>query len=95
MGAPVGARDTCAELTGLADEVVCARVPDPFSAVGQWYVDFDQTTDDEVKRLLQDHAKLTRKIVGQPLRGLGTDVALTPPGFAPAGLRRLRRGRVM
>jgi len=49
---PVGAPETCAELEALADEVVCATTPDPFYAVGSWYADFDQTTDDEVRDLL-------------------------------------------
>ena len=37
-------------------KTVCARTPDPFSAVGQWYLDFSQTTDDEVHTLLREHA---------------------------------------
>ena len=53
VAVPVGARDTCAELANVADEVICARKPEPFSAVGQWYLDFAQTDDDEVRRLLQ------------------------------------------
>jgi predicted phosphoribosyltransferase len=57
VAVPVGAPDTCQELSTMADEVACARMPQPFSAVGQWYVDFDQTTDDEVRQLLRDHAR--------------------------------------
>jgi putative phosphoribosyl transferase len=53
VAVPVGASETCRELSNDADEVVCARMPEPFSAVGQWYVDFEQTTDDEVRALLQ------------------------------------------
>jgi len=52
VAAPVGARETCQALRKIADEVVCPLTPDPFSAVGLWYVDFSQTTDDEVRRLL-------------------------------------------
>ena len=48
VAVPVGAPETCREMAAFADEVVCARTPEPFSAVGQWYVDFDQTTDEEV-----------------------------------------------
>jgi predicted phosphoribosyltransferase len=40
-------------IVAVADEVVCARIPVPFSAVGAWYEDFSQTTDGEVTRLLQ------------------------------------------
>ena len=53
VAVPVGASDTCAELRHLADEVICARTPEPFSAVGLWYRDFDQTTDEEVRALLR------------------------------------------
>jgi len=50
--APVGAPDTCVRLREEADEVVCVCTPRPFVAVGQWYADFDQTDDDEVRDLL-------------------------------------------
>ena len=52
VAAPVGAAETCQALRKIADEVVCPLTPDPFSAVGLWYVDFSQTTDDEVRQLL-------------------------------------------
>jgi predicted phosphoribosyltransferase len=51
--APVGARETCAALAAIADDVVCASMPEPFTAVGLWYRDFSQTTDDEVRALLE------------------------------------------
>lgn len=52
VAVPVGAPDTCRELEQLADEVVCLQSPRLFSAVGQWYEDFGQTTDEEVVALL-------------------------------------------
>jgi putative phosphoribosyl transferase len=52
VGAPVGARETCERLREIVDEVVCVSMPEPFSAVGQWYEQFAQTTDEEVKQLL-------------------------------------------
>ena len=52
VAAPVGARETCDRLSGIGDEVVCAATPAPFDAVGLWYEDFSQTTDDEVRALL-------------------------------------------
>jgi putative phosphoribosyl transferase len=52
VASPVGAPDTCAALRREADEVVCVLTPDHFLAVGTWYVDFSETTDDEVRRLL-------------------------------------------
>ena len=52
VAVPVGAPDTCRALREIADEVICARTPATFSAVGEWYRDFAQTTDDEVIALL-------------------------------------------
>ncbi len=52
VASPVGARETCARLTRVADEVVCAAMPEGFAAVGQWYEDFTQTTDEQVRALL-------------------------------------------
>jgi putative phosphoribosyl transferase len=54
VAVPVGAPDTCREFADIADELVCARSPAPFSAVGQWYRDFSQTTDAEVAALLEE-----------------------------------------
>ena len=53
IAVPVGAPQTCAELAVSVDEVICVRMPEPFSAVGQWYVNFEQTDDTEVRELLQ------------------------------------------
>lgn len=52
VAVPVGARETCERLAGLADELLCLATPAPFNAVGQWYENFSQTTDEEVKELL-------------------------------------------
>ena len=52
VAVPVAAKQTCEELRAVADEVVCAVTPDPFYAVGLWYEDFAQTTDEEVRELL-------------------------------------------
>jgi putative phosphoribosyl transferase len=53
VAVPVGAPETCRELAEGAAEVVCARMPAAFSAVGQWYRDFSETSDDEVRALLR------------------------------------------
>jgi len=53
VAVPVGARETCAELAAYADEIICARMPEPFASVGQWYLDFNQTDDEEVRALMQ------------------------------------------
>jgi putative phosphoribosyl transferase len=55
VAVPVGPQSTCAELGSIADEVVCAETPEPFSAVGLWYREFSQITDDEVRDLLREH----------------------------------------
>jgi predicted phosphoribosyltransferase len=52
VGVPVGARSTCRELGREQVDVVCARSPAIFQAVGEWYVDFSPTTDEEIRRLL-------------------------------------------
>ena len=52
VAVPVGASDTCDRLRRIADQVVCVSTPEPFNAVGLWYDEFSQTTDDEVRRLL-------------------------------------------
>lgn len=57
VAVPVGAPSTCAEMQQIADEVICARMPDPFNAVGQWYDDFSQTSDDDVRSILSSRAR--------------------------------------
>ena len=53
VAVPVGAAATCEEFRSEADEIVCAAMPEPFFGVGQWYEDFAQTTDEEVRDLLR------------------------------------------
>jgi putative phosphoribosyl transferase len=53
VAVPVGARESCEALREWADEVVCPSMPEPFKAVGLWYLDFPQSSDDEVHALLQ------------------------------------------
>src|SRR5438093_245505 len=56
VAVPVGAREACAALRAEADEVMCLYAPASFSAVGSYYLRFEQTSDDEVRRLLQEFA---------------------------------------
>jgi putative phosphoribosyl transferase len=56
VAVPVGSLEVCRHLEQFADEVICARMPRNLLAVGMWYLDFAQTTDDEVGRLLQPEA---------------------------------------
>ncbi len=53
VAVPVSASQTCDEYRMGVDEIVCASTPEPFLGVGQWYRDFSQTTDDEVRELLE------------------------------------------
>jgi erythromycin esterase-like protein/predicted phosphoribosyltransferase len=52
VAVPTASPETCGELKAEVDEVVCAITPEPFHAVGYWYEDFTQTTDQEVRELL-------------------------------------------
>jgi putative phosphoribosyl transferase len=53
VAVPAGSASTCQELERDADQVICASSPEPFLAVGQAYLDFEQTTDQEVRALLR------------------------------------------
>jgi len=62
VAVPIGAAETCAEFQREADDVVCASTPEPFYAVGVWYHDFSETSDAEVRELLEqaaDHQSAT------------------------------------
>ena len=53
VAVPVAAPATCKSFKDIADDIVCAETPEPFIAVGLWYEDFSQTSDDEVHELLE------------------------------------------
>lgn len=57
VAVPVAAASTRDEIGAEVDEIVCATPPEPFLAVGRWYEDFSQTTDDEVRDLLERAAR--------------------------------------
>ena len=52
VAVPVGPPDTCREIAQEADETICLSTPEFFQAVGQYYEDFSQTSDDDVRKLL-------------------------------------------
>ncbi len=52
VAVPVAAPATCEAFRAIVEEVVCLVLPEPFEAVGYWYADFSQTTDEEVRDLL-------------------------------------------
>ena len=60
VAVPVGSPEICAEFEAEADDAVCAVTPEPFYAVGLWYGDFSQTSDEEVRELL-DRATAERQ----------------------------------
>jgi putative phosphoribosyl transferase len=61
---PVAAPDTCSAMKDEVDDIVCAITPEPFRAVGLWYADFSETTDEEVRQLLsQATATATERVV--------------------------------
>lgn len=53
VAVPVAASQTCDNLRTEVDEIVCGATPEPFLGVGRWYRDFSQTTDEEVRLLLE------------------------------------------
>jgi len=59
VAVPVGAAATVEELRAEVDQLVCILTPEPFHAVGAWYHDFSQTTDDAIRELLERSATQT------------------------------------
>jgi predicted phosphoribosyltransferase len=57
VAVPVSASETCDEYRMGVDEIVCAQTPEPFLGVGMWYRDFSQTTDQEVREILNHAAE--------------------------------------
>ena len=64
VAVPTAAPRVCDELRGELDEIICAITPEPFCAVGLWYENFSQTTDEEVHELLARAAALDKKRSG-------------------------------
>lgn len=57
IAVPVAAPATCRELQTRVDEILCVTTPEPFYSVGLWYKDFPQTTDAQVRELLEKAQK--------------------------------------
>jgi putative phosphoribosyl transferase len=92
LAVPVAPPASVAELAREADQVVCLLTPEPFFAVGEWYADFSQTTDDEVMALLQRAGESVAPGTG----GAGQDLTFSAGGARlhgrldrPAGARGL------
>src|SRR5918999_1136942 len=56
VAVPIAPPETCDAFRDIVDDIVCARTPEPFYAVGLWYQDFSQTSDEEVRQLLEQAA---------------------------------------
>ena len=54
VAVPTGSRAAVAAVGAISDEIVCLMMPEPFEAVGRWYRDFGQTSDEEVMRCLAE-----------------------------------------
>jgi predicted phosphoribosyltransferase len=66
VAVPTASPDTCEALRAEANDVICAMTPEPFIAVGHWYDDFTQTTDDEVHDLLTRRANVSTNQADAP-----------------------------
>ena len=66
VATPVASMEACDAVRREADDCVCVSVPDPFYGVGLWYLDFTQTTDEEVQRLLATARAARRPAVAHP-----------------------------
>jgi erythromycin esterase-like protein/predicted phosphoribosyltransferase len=65
VAVPTASPETCEEMKAKADDVICAITPEPFQAVGRWYQDFSQTTDQEVQDLLAQRSSPEHSDVAQ------------------------------
>ena len=54
MAVPVASQEALLNLTPMVDKVICPLVPEQFDALGKWYQDFSQTTDEQVIAVLKD-----------------------------------------
>jgi predicted phosphoribosyltransferase len=64
VAVPVAARETREDFEHEVDEVICAYTPEVFNAVGLWYEDFSQTSDDEVRELYRRAARRHDRVAG-------------------------------
>lgn len=81
VAVPIAAPETCDEFRDEVDDIVCAVTPEPFHAVGLWYEDFSQTTDEEVRELLERAAR------SQPATpGTGNEGTTRPAGHEGGGM---------
>jgi erythromycin esterase-like protein/predicted phosphoribosyltransferase len=86
VAVPTASPETCEEMKTRADDVICAITPEPFHAVGRWYQDFSQTTDEEVEDLLaQRNTPAQGEIAPRPTAGSPLIEALRETVYPLAG----------
>jgi erythromycin esterase-like protein/predicted phosphoribosyltransferase len=89
VAVPTASPETCEEMKAKADDVICAITPEPFNAVGRWYRDFSQTTDEEVGALLARRSTSEKTEVGQsPTADSALIKALAETSYPLAGSAR-------
>ena len=62
VAVPIAATETCEDLQGKVEKIVCCATPNPFYSVGRWYENFPQTTDEEVCKLLAKATKMDQTL---------------------------------
>jgi putative phosphoribosyl transferase len=88
VAVPVAAAETCEAFRDLVDDVVCAATPEPFRAVGLWYEDFSETSDEEVQELLARRAReLAGPVVEREVRVVTEAITLAGTLAVPSGAR--------
>ncbi|MBD2105641.1 phosphoribosyltransferase [Nodosilinea sp. FACHB-13] len=66
VAVPVADREVCDSVGTVVDRIICAETPQPFYAVGLWYEEFAQTSDDEVRALLNQAKHRSLETVSHP-----------------------------
>jgi erythromycin esterase-like protein/predicted phosphoribosyltransferase len=88
VAVPTASPEACEEMKAEVDEVICAITPDPFEAVGLWYRDFSQTTDEEVRALLARRSAPERSETAQGPAGSTLVATLRATAYPLAGTIR-------
>jgi erythromycin esterase-like protein/predicted phosphoribosyltransferase len=88
VAVPTASSETCEEMKAEVDEVICAITPEPFEAVGLWYRDFSQTTDEEVRALLARRSAPERSETAQGPAGSTLVATLRATAYPLAGTIR-------
>jgi putative phosphoribosyl transferase len=79
LGVPVGSADACARIRKEADDLVCLAAPEQFFAVGEWYRDFEQVQDAEVRVLLSRSRRQIRRLSAASTSSILPSTAVPKP----------------